>query len=264
MTSAKSQTRAFWVTYGSLWLAYGALVAAAMAIETRDGSKVLPWALAHTGSGALAGLAIVRWPRSRSVPAHLGAALLFTVAWAVLATGSWSVLSGTIGDSFRVKYIGGLAKLRWQMLAGLMGYTAIATATHLRDATARLVKTERLALEAQTQRSLAELQALRARLNPHFLYNTLHTITALVRRDQDAAEDALEQFAALLRYALGPGGRDDQTVLLAEEWAVVRDYVAIETLRLGSRLRFEHDIDPEALDERIPALMLQPLVENAI
>ncbi len=235
-----------------------------MALEVRDPSRVLPWALAHTGAGAVVGVAVVRYGRGRSIVWHVLGALAFTAAWALLTTVAWSIASGTMLGTFRVAYIGGLAKLRWQMLAGLMGYTAIAAATYLRHAADELRRTEHLALAAETERSRAELSALRARLNPHFVYNTLHTITALVRQDQDAAEDALEQFAALLRYALGSGAGDDQLVPLAEEWAVVLDYVGIESLRLGTRLTFEHAIDPEALDEHIPALTLQPLVENAI
>jgi sensor histidine kinase YesM len=107
----------------------------------------------------------------------------------------------------------------------------------------------------------AQLAALRARLNPHFLFNALHTVSSLVATDPAAADDAIERLGNLLRYAL-----DESTdeIPLEREWAFTRDYLSFERLRLGDRLRVREAIDADARSTDVPLLVLQPLVENAV
>lgn len=107
----------------------------------------------------------------------------------------------------------------------------------------------------------ARLQALQARIHPHFLFNTLNTIASLIRSHPDQAEQAVLALADLLRSALA----QRETITLREELELTRHYLAIESLRLGDRLRVDWRLDPDLpLDLPIPALLLQPLVENAI
>ncbi|GGX31895.1 sensor histidine kinase [Undibacterium squillarum] len=122
-----------------------------------------------------------------------------------------------------------------------------------------------LALE-QTRRLLisTELNALRNKLNPHFLFNTLHSIIALVRKDQQAAESALFRFSDMLRYILDTEKSGHDRVTLEEELQFVRDYLALEGLRLGARLQVEWDVDDSCTGVSLPALIIQPLVENSI
>ncbi len=120
------------------------------------------------------------------------------------------------------------------------------------------------AARAEALRAQAELKALRAQVNPHFLFNTLHSLIALVRKDARAAEEALEQFGDLMRYALRVQQEVGDEVALAEEWAFARDYLALEKLRLGERLRVHTDIDDAALAHSVPAFSLQSLLENSI
>jgi LytS/YehU family sensor histidine kinase len=110
----------------------------------------------------------------------------------------------------------------------------------------------------------AELQALRAQLNPHFLFNTLHSLTQLAREDPIATQQALERFGGLMRYVLSAGRDAAADVPLEDEISFVRDYLAVERLRLGERLRVEEDIEPDSLELAVPPLLLQPLVENAV
>ena len=118
----------------------------------------------------------------------------------------------------------------------------------------------------QTRRLLVstELNALRNKLNPHFLFNTLHSIIALVRKDQQAAESALFRFSDMLRYILDTEKSGHDRVTLEEELQFVRDYLALESLRLGSRLQVEWDVDDSCAGVSLPALIIQPLVENSI
>jgi two-component system sensor histidine kinase AlgZ len=107
-----------------------------------------------------------------------------------------------------------------------------------------------------------ELEALQARINPHFLFNTLNSIAALIREDPARAENMTLQLSALFRYTLQAPRAG--LVTLGEELVIVQGYLAIEQERLGSRLTSGIDVDAALHELRIPALTLQPLVENAI
>jgi len=108
----------------------------------------------------------------------------------------------------------------------------------------------------------AQVDALQARIRPHFLFNSMNTVAALVRVDPAAAERTIEDLAELFRAALGQHAPHDGT--LGEELALVDRYLAIEQLRLGERLRVHRDVDPVPRDFPMPRLLLQPLVENAV
>jgi acyl dehydratase len=114
---------------------------------------------------------------------------------------------------------------------------------------------------AEQQASRARLRAVTAQMSPHFLFNALHSLSALVRRDAPAAEGALGRLGGLLRYGLDTG---ESAVPLADEWAFARDYLELERLRLGDRLAVREGIAPEALELLVPPFIVQPLVENAI
>jgi two-component system sensor histidine kinase AlgZ len=107
----------------------------------------------------------------------------------------------------------------------------------------------------------ARLQALQARIRPHFLFNSLNAVLSLIRSDPKRAEETLEDLAELFR-ALMQDNRQLST--LAEELALCRQYLNLEQLRLGERLRIEWDIATMPEDALVPQLLLQPLVENAI
>ncbi len=123
---------------------------------------------------------------------------------------------------------------------------------------AALVLRARGTLPAATSARLTELQA---RIRPHFLFNTLNSAIALVRAEPAKAEALLEDLSDLFRHALQDQG---ESVSLAEEVALAQRYLAIEKVRFGDRLRIEWAIDPLADGARLPPLLLQPLVENAV
>ena len=108
----------------------------------------------------------------------------------------------------------------------------------------------------------AELAALQAQINPHFFFNTLNTIAALLDDDPDAAEEVVETLAELFRYTFKASATE--AVRFEEELAFIRNYLTIERARFGERLRIEWEIAPDTRRVRIPGLVLQPLVENAV
>jgi two-component system sensor histidine kinase AlgZ len=116
--------------------------------------------------------------------------------------------------------------------------------------------------QARTELAEARMSALQARMQPHFLFNALNTVAELVRSDPAAAEATVEDLSAILRASLKQG--DAATRPLRDELSLVRAFVAVEQRRLGDRLRVRWNVADEVLDVPVPALSLQPLVENAI
>ncbi|MGH8144938.1 MAG: sensor histidine kinase [Rhodanobacteraceae bacterium] len=107
----------------------------------------------------------------------------------------------------------------------------------------------------------AQFDALQARIRPHFLFNSMNTVAALVRTDPAAAERTVEDLSELFRAALGA---ENKPSTLGAELALIDRYLAIEQLRLGERLQVQHDLDGLPSGLEVPALLLQPLVENAV
>jgi sensor histidine kinase YesM len=148
------------------------------------------------------------------------------------------------------------------MIAGLV-FLILASAANLFRTQAALARERERAAAAEALRAKAELAALRARVDPHFLFNTLHSVLALVRQDPFRAEEAIEQFADILRYTFAAGdGSEERT--LRQEWELVENYLSLERLRLGARLRVRERLDENVAATPLPVLTLQPLVENAI
>ncbi|MCZ7655054.1 MAG: histidine kinase [Rhodocyclaceae bacterium] len=107
----------------------------------------------------------------------------------------------------------------------------------------------------------ARLMALTARIRPHFLFNSLNAVLGVIRSDPRRAEQALEELSDLFRVLMG---ENKELVTLKEEFALCRQYLELEHLRLGERLRVAWDIDACPTDAQVPPLMLQPLLENAV
>lgn len=215
--------------------------------------------------GVLALAAGARLARARPGPGRLAlvhglGAVLYASAWVgataaqIAAFAAPGVLARFLRDS-----------ATWEWLSGLFLYGVLAGVAHA-------VALHRLLAEREAAAARAELHALRAQLDPHLLFNTLHSLTALARRDPAAVERGLERFGDLLRYVLDANRREAAAgasgpradVPLEDELRFVRDYLALEQMRFGDRLRAEVDADDEALECALPALTLQPLVENAV
>ena len=134
-------------------------------------------------------------------------------------------------------------------------YNAFSYGKQAQDRTLRASQLEARLAEAQ-------LQALQRQLHPHFLFNTLNAISALMHRDVEAADQMLAKLSDLLRMALDQRG--GQEVSLKDELEFLQKYLEIEEARFGDRLTVAFDIAPETLDAQVPNLLLQPLVENSV
>jgi LytS/YehU family sensor histidine kinase len=125
----------------------------------------------------------------------------------------------------------------------------------------QLHEKEEAAAELRTQLAHAQVRALRMQLNPHFLFNTMNSISSLIRIDPAAADVMLEQLSSLLRMTLQRG--EVQLIPLSDEMQFTEMYLAMQDLRFSGRIRQEISVDPELHDALVPAMLLQPLIENA-
>ncbi len=120
-------------------------------------------------------------------------------------------------------------------------------------------------IEAQQARELAvqsEVKALRAQINPHFLFNTLNSISSLIPSEPDKADRVTQKLADIFRYALVAS--EKEFVTLEEEFRFINNYLEIEKIRFEERLKIEMLIQPDTLTVTVPSLILQPIVENAL
>lgn len=144
----------------------------------------------------------------------------------------------------------GIALLAWSAL-----YLAFATRDELESERARALRADALASEAR-------LAMLRYQVNPHFLFNALNSIRALIEEDPRRAREMVTELAELFRYSLVHGRDGDAP--LADELAAVRSYLAIQRIRFEDRLDADVSATPAALEARLPAFLVHPLVENAV
>ncbi len=251
--------------YLGLWLAIG--VGAALALALRGGWRpeaalltALPLCLAY-GVVCLAAWYVCRaFPLGgagsvgRVLLAHGAAALLTSALWVALAR--W--WAGFVGDgatwSRDLTLLLSAAALLVFLLSSALHYVYLALEA---QAAAR-----RQALEAAVLAREAELRALRAQVNPHFLFNSLHSIGALAAAQPAAARDMAIALGEFLRQSLRLGGL--AAVPLSQEAELVAQYLSIERVRFGERLAVQMRVSDEAGRCAVPPLLLQPLVENAI
>jgi two-component system, LytTR family, sensor kinase len=131
-----------------------------------------------------------------------------------------------------------------------------------RSITRKMSEQEYQLLNLEKLKSKAQLDALEARINPHFLYNSLNSIAGLIHDMPDKAEEMTIQLSKLFRYTTGRDEENQHT--FADELEIIKAYLAIEQVRFGKRLSYKIDCDEAVLDQQIPRFLLQPLVENAI
>jgi len=207
-----------------------------------------------------------RWPLARPhiarrLTLHLGLSLLFCVAWAGAGTllkmaVNANALWGAPAENF----------LRWLFITfpfGIMVYLGVLGMEHAMRYFFEARERELQLARMNEQLSNARLAALRASVNPHFLFNALNTVIVLVRDGERAASARiLEQLSDVLRHSLR--GAKENEVPLGHELDLVRQYLAIEQARFSDRLRPQIDVNDALLQAAVPAFALQHLVENAI
>ncbi len=260
--------------YFGTWAAYGLLWAGLNLLHGGHALRIGLGLLSHVVVGALSGLAVARvgqvllrrleHPASKAV-AHGGLALLNSGVWVVCTAATWGLALTLLGHppTGLAQLWNGAMRIQWQLLAGVLAYASVGGYTQVSMALERFNDERHRRLEAEALENRARLEALRARLDPHFLFNTLHSIQLLAERGSDRTATSLNQLSRLLRHVLRTH-KGAEFLPLEDECALVRDYIALEEHRLGSRMDFHEDVDEEALDVFVPSFCIQPLVENAL
>ena len=160
----------------------------------------------------------------------------------------------------------GFNLFRWEVLMWLAIFIAIVSVghsmRHLFNFYRELKQKDALEEKLKSLAAHAELKALKAQINPHFLFNSLNTIASLINSAPAKAEEAVEKLADIFRYTLSSSNRE--FVTLQNELDFLDSYLDVEKARFGDRLEVVKSVQPEVLGTRIPSLILQPLVENCI
>jgi sensor histidine kinase YesM len=256
-------TARMWRFYVSGWVIYLIVLGFATQLESLQRGR-FDW---HSASDILwsapqGGLLALTWPlggwmeRRKLSPlavflCHAACALLY----GFISYGMLWMLFGL--NQPLIRYV-------WPTLYFMMTYVVIAAVFHTVRMNAAARRQAAAVQQAHSLLLASELNALRNKLNPHFLFNTLHSIIALTRKNPDAAEAALFQFSDMLRYVLDTEKSGSDRVTLDDELRFTRDYLELESLRLGQRLKVAWELDDAAGVLALPALSLQPLVENSI
>jgi signal transduction histidine kinase len=239
---------AAWLPFLALWQMFAMQAGATFA-------RALPFSLFAIASAATLGLLVSRFCARMALPdelrvsfyaAHVLAAAIYAVVWASGMFVFDRIVDGKLAPRTFV--------VMW-LVEGVWLYAIAAGFSYA-------MLTQRRVLQAEKNLAVARLDALRSRLHPHFLFNALHTVSALVRHDPAEAEGAVEKLGDMLRYTLRDGEGD--VVPFAEEWEFTRRYLEFEQLRYGDRLRVVSEIDPRSLTCSAPSFALQTLVENSV
>ncbi len=254
----------FWTAIG-LSFAFQFYISSAKAGLEVTWQQAVSYALGDWYVFALLSMPVIRLARrfrfesgawSRSLLVHLAASVIFSLAYMVLRAwvGQWQ------SDArFAEAFLPLLVKT-WHF--NLLIYWVIVAVSQAFDYYRKYRERELSAAELEKQLAQARLQTLQMQLNPHFIFNTLNAISALMHQDVELADKMLVQLSDLLRAALE--NSDFHEVSLRQELEFLNRYLEIERIRFGSRLTVQMRVSPETLEAQVPNLVLQPLIENAI
>lgn len=199
-----------------------------------------------------------RWIRALAL--HLPVMVAFSAAHVALMVAARKVVYRLIGRTYE---LGDLRfELPYELLKDVVTYWIVIGMITGWDSWRRARRAELTTARLEVRLAEARLESLQHRLRPHFLFNALNTISATLHRDPAAADEMLAQLSDLLRASLGPG--EEPEITLRRELELLEAYLSIMRTRFGDRLDVRLEVDRALLDQPIPPLVLQPLVENAI
>ena len=269
---ARTKARLYVICQTAGWGVFiGSQLAFLPAFGSRDASANYPLLVATILMVGLVGLLLTHYSRPfmdrrawkelgwrALVPRVLGLSVVLSLVWSF---GCYGYVYGVVGLPWTPKH-SPILMFTFSWINGttlLVGWMCLYFFYHLFDRFNRL-EIERLQLIASVKE--AELRALKSQINPHFLFNSLNSLRALIDEDAPRARESVTRLANMLRYSLQSG--QQETVLFEDELRIVEDYLALEQIRHEDRLRVRWDISAESRTQSVPPMLLQTLVENAV
>jgi sensor histidine kinase YesM len=263
-------TRRVMAPYIAAWVPLAALLTALLRLAP-EASWASALVVAFPASAMLAlvclavrypvrGLPADRMPVSRLLGVHVSSAVLTTAIW----LGVLRIWVAILGRARPFERLPTAFDWQWPFLAavGLLLYLLAVTFHSMLHAVERSRDSERRALELGLVARDAEITLLRAQVDPHFLFNALNAIAGLTHAEPGLARELCMRLGGFLRAGLRIGRQD--RIPMEQELALARDFLGVEQIRFGSRLRLEEGIDETSLACAVPPLILQPLLENAV
>ena len=196
-----------------------------------------------------------RW---QQLLAHAITAPVFSWTWVHLYIGLLILLMG--GDNYTIEQLNN--NKPWMLLNNLVAYIMVFSVIHIIQSQKQLRAREQQTATLQELSRRQEIAALKAQLNPHFLFNTLNSINAMVTRNPEKTRTMITKLSDMLRYSIDSSER--ASVALREELNFTQTYLELEKERYGERLQFEMEVEPQLHNIEIPPMTIQPLVENAL
>jgi len=252
-----------------LWTCWVLFYAIVMYFQVTEIPLAIAFVSSATFNYIFALLSIFVWMICKKIPygrihpivfffSHFTLSGIFTAAWLALAYGLWYL---NIGDVM-LEQVNIRGIIGWQFLFGMMQYFLVVgifyTIFYYQHFKVKEINEVELKILARD----AELKALKLQMNPHFLFNTLNSINALITQNPGLARKMIAQLSELLRASLE--SHDKLIISLKEELDLVHLYITIERIRFGEKMKFDEHVDQELLTAPFPAMLLQPLLENAV
>ena len=268
--STKSFSRAQQLVFWVGWIFFGLVLAGLLnSLAGMSGKNALSFGMVLSGIAQLSAWSAVfscrtvplaKTPAWRLLLTHLASAVVLTSVWVKI--GYIISMQLDLHPKWQGVYLQYAHRTGLLYGAGLFYYLLSVAVTYALIAQQTSQEAQDRAVESIARAREAELSALKAQINPHFLYNSLNSISALTSIDPARAREMCVALADFLRLTLGMGGK--QVIPLAEEVALLEKYSAIEKVRFGDRLTINEEIPDDAKLCLLPPLLLQPLFENAV
>ena len=268
MTPADGTSRGWRIGRAALfWTAVGLFFSTQTFINAQGQANA--WSIAFRANlprwylwGALTPLVVLgdRWAvaRSTSLATRLAWHVPLGIIWCSVHNALLTASAQALGLGSGWSLAGFVTLYHWNLLI----YAVIVGGTIVYDYHTQAQERVLRASQLEARLADARLHALKAQLHPHFLFNTLHAISAFMESDPKTARRMTAHLGDMLRHSLDHG--DEQEISLADELTVVEDYLAIQKIRFTDNLDVEIDVAPQVLSARVPNLILQPLIENAV
>ena len=193
-----------------------------------------------------------------SILAHVVAGTVVIAAWIFITLGLLSVIFNSI--DLYIDYLEN--SIFWRVIIGIMAYLVLVLIYYLVSYARTLREKAQAEEKLKTLVKESELNMLKSQINPHFLFNSLNSISSLILSEPDEAREMIIRLSEFLRYSLKH--RENEFVTLEEELGRMKDYLSIEQVRFGDKLRFSLDAADACKKLKVPTMIMQPLMENAI